>query len=146
MLDPEIFKEKYPETVYKQIHPESFIETISEEERELFSNAEILTGKSLQGKFNRFNNYAVANPGKPRNSFQIRLTNLFKKFLDKSIDSGELEDVFQKLLTSSKKGDFRCIQYLLDRALGKEAEKIDIKVGKIDVELNIPDKFKKKEE
>ncbi len=143
MLHEKEYKTKY-KTIYKQIHEENFLDTVSKEDRELFTDGEILSGKNNNGNFNTFNNYAVRNPDKPRDTVRMRLINHFKRFLDQTLENGEMEEVYKKLLSSSKAGDFRHLQYLMDRALGKQEEKIDIKTdGTMSVDLNISHKFKK---
>lgn len=124
MLDKEIFKTKY-DTNHLQVREESFLEEVSEEDRELYNDLEILSGKS-ENKINKFYNIDGKNKNKKYNTVRIRATNAFKKFIDNKITNGELEEVYEKIFSSSKKGDFNFCKMLLERMLGKEEENIKV--------------------
>lgn len=145
MLDPEEFQKKY-NTTYSQIREESFLEQVSEEDKEIYDSSEILTGKNRSSQINKFNNFGKKNLGKKYSTVRGRAIASFKKFIDQKISQEELDDIWDRIWLSSKRGNFNFSKLLLERMLGKEEEQVNIKVGNIKVELNIPDKFKKKEE
>jgi len=145
MLSEIDFRTKY-NTTQSQMHEESFLEEVSEEDKDMYSEVEILCGRSLNGDFNKFNNAGKVNRGIRHDTVKTRFVNQFKKYVDNKLEEGKEEEVFDRLWKSGKNGSFQHLQFLFERIAGKTPDKIDIKIDKIDVELNIPDKFKKKED
>ena len=126
MLEKEIFQKKY-ETTYKQSHPESFLETVSEDDRFAYTDTEILTGKSKKGDFNKFNIAALGNRGNTEISQKKKLTLQVQKFIDVVITSEDIISVFEKIVEQAKSGETKQQQMLLDRVLGKVVEKLEVK-------------------
>ena len=127
MLDPELFKDKY-QTNYKQIHEESFLDSVHPDDREMFEDSEILTGKNVNGKVNKFNNFGKKNKGKKYNTIKQRMITSFNKFCDEKISSGEIDELWEKMFLSSKRGSFNFAKYFMDRAMGVEPENMNLKV------------------
>jgi len=136
-LEPKIFAEKY-HTNFAQRWPESKLDDIDEEDREIYSDFEILTGKSIQGKLNKFfqNGY---NKGKKYNMTRKKAINSLKKFIDTKIENGEIEDQWEVIWEKSKEGDFNFFKLLKEIMIGKEEENINIKSENITFSLE-PDK------
>jgi len=143
MLPEEEFRRKY-DTTFTQKHPESFLDEVSKEDRELYEDVEILTGKSLDNKFNKFNNSGKKNKGKTYNTVRQRARNAFSRFLDEKITSGEMKQIFEQLLKEGKLGSYKHIQLLLDRSLGKEEEKMNVKVDSVDFVMDESKLIRKK--
>ena len=145
MLNPEDFKTKY-QTKLAQIHEESFLDTISEEDREIYTDAEILTGKNTNGKINKFNNFGRKNKGKKYQTVRLKTISSFKKFIDGKITHDEMDDIWEKLWLSSKRGNFNFMKLLLERTMGKEQENINIKTEEpITFTLDIDDNSKNRQ-
>jgi len=126
MLEKTIFQKKY-RTKYKQMHPEFYLKEVSKEDREIYTEGEILTGRKNNGDFNKFNNFGKDTRGVPRNTVKTRFINSFKKYVDNKILEGKEEEVFDRMWKSSKGGSYQHLQYLFDRIVGKQKEEIDIK-------------------
>lgn len=141
-MDPDEFRKKY-DTVYHQRHKEEYLNEISEEERELFTDVEILTARDSGGRFNRFNNTGH-NKGKVYDTVNKRLLNSFKRVLDGRITQKGEEEFWEPLFRKLEEGDCKFFETMLNRAMGKPVERIEVKTeGAIEVDLNIPAKFKK---
>ena len=124
-LHEEAFREKY-NTEYKQLWPESYLEECSEEDREMYSDVEILTGRTPRGTFNKFCNNGY-NRGKTYSTVNKRLLNSFKRFLDDKIERGQEIEFWQSIWDNAMDGDSALVKILLDRALGKLKDEVEIK-------------------
>lgn len=136
MLSPEEFQKKY-DTTFKQIHPESFLKTVSKEDREMFEDVEILTGINLTKRINKFNNFGRKNKGKKYNTIKQRMITSFNKYCDEKIASGEIDELWEKMFNSSKRGNFNFAKLFMDRAMGKEEENIKLKVEDIKFKVEL---------
>jgi len=144
MLSKNEFEKKY-KTKNKQRYEESFLETVSKEDRELYSDVEILTGRST-GAYNRNivnkfyqNGY---NLGKKYKTTRRKMNESFNKYMEGKLASGEITEIWDRVFRSSKKGDFNFTNMLLNRALGKEAEKIDLTIEDISFKIELDDNSK----
>lgn len=141
-MDPDEFKKKY-DTVYNQRHKEEYLDEVSKEERELFTDVQILTARDSGGTFNRFNNTGH-NKGKTYDTVNKRLLNSFKRVLDGRITNKGEEAFWKPLFDKLEDGDHKFFETMLNRAMGKPVEHIQVKTdGNIIVDLNIPQKFVK---
>lgn len=145
MLSEQEFKTKYG-TDYGQVHEEEFLTEVSPEDKDTYEDSEILTGKNINGKMNKFNNYGKSNKGKKYNTIKNRMITSFNKFLDNKIATGEIDEIWERIYKSSKAGNFNFAKLLLERSMGKIEEHINIKTeGEIKIKLNIPRKFIKQD-
>ena len=144
MLDPEIFSEKYS-TTFTQLHPESFLEEVSDEDREIHCDGEILTGRYFpRGRFNKFNGWGKKNRKKSYETMGKELSDILKRWKDGKINDGGLEELLDKMMSQALKGSFKQQQFVVEKFYGKEVENINLKVEEdINVELNISHKFTK---
>ena len=143
MLPEEEFKTKY-NTIHKQIREESYIEEVSEEDRLVYSDVEILTGKT-GNRINKFFSAKGHNKDKKYNTTRLRMQALWKKFLDNTTEE-EVNEVFTTILNSAKK-DYNYAKLLTDRMLGKEEENVNLNVeGDISFTIDIDENSKKRKE
>jgi hypothetical protein len=125
MLPEKEFEKKY-ETTYGQRREESFLETVSEEDRSIYADVEILTGLNIgSGKLNRYFQIGQ-NKGLTYDTTKIRFMNGFKKFVDAKIVAGEADEIFERMWKSSKGGSFNHLKYLFDRVAGQMKDEIEI--------------------
>lgn len=145
MLPEKEFNEKY-KTVFKQLHEESYIDTLSSEDLEKYSKTEILTGKdAITHFFNKFNQDG-RNKGKVYDTTKARFINQFKKYVDNKMSEGKEEEVFDRLWKASKNGSFNHLKFLFERIAGKEEENINLNVDqKISFSFKLGDKPKENE-
>lgn len=142
-LDPEVFAKKY-NTTFAQMHPESFLEEVSEEDRENWADFEILSGRRRNNNFNKFNNWGSKNAGKRYDKSDKALNIELARWKDGLIDTSALSRVFDKVLEQSLAGDLKSQQFLIERLIGKVSDKLEVKTeGNVVVDLNIPSKFHK---
>ena len=127
MLKPEDFSKKY-NTTYKQIHEEEFLDTVSTEDKNMFEESEILTGKNINGKINKFNNFGKKNKNKKYNTIKQRCITSFNRYIDNKIAEGKEEEIWDRIWESSKNGDFQFAKLLSDRMLGKEQEQVKLEI------------------
>ena len=125
-LDPQEFQAKY-NTDYAQAHPESFLDTVSPENREIFSDFEILTGRNSNNRVNKFNTLGKKNKGKTYNTQKSQIEAEFKKWKDSALVEDAMFKIYNKMLSQALNGDFKQQQYLLDRIQGKMKEELDVK-------------------
>ena len=128
MLDKDIFKEKY-DTTYKQIHEESFLETVDKEDRDMFEDAEILTGRNSNTKVNKFNTFGKKNKGKKYNTIKQRCITSFSKYIDNKLSEGKEDEIWDRIWNSTAKGNYQFAKLLTDRMMGKEEENINLDVS-----------------
>lgn len=142
MLPEKDFQTRY-KTQFKQLHEESYLDSISSEDLEKYSKAEILTGKDdITHLFNKFNQDG-RNKGMKYDTTKARFINQFKKYVDNKMEEGKEEEVFDRLWKSSKNGSFNHLKYLFDRIAGKEEETLNLNVkDKIEFTFNLGDKSK----
>jgi len=146
MLDKEIFQERY-NTTYSQMHPESFLETVSDEDKETYEEFEILSGKNRNGKVNKFNNFGKSNKGKKYNTRRRQLDAVLNKVIDGAIENDNVEKIVEKMIQQAQNGDFKQQQFLMERWYGKEPENINMKVeGDVTFEIALDDNSKKRQE
>ena len=148
MLDNKEFSIKY-NTTLPQKHEESFLENVSDEDKQTYEECEILTGKNKNGNFNKFNKFGKANQGKRNNTTRTRAQAVWRRIIDEKISNGELYEIYDKILSESRKGNYRHSKEVLDRTLGKEQENIHLEVDNIDFvmdESKLINKKKKKKE
>lgn len=146
MLEKKIFKEKY-NTSYDQRREESFLETVSEDDRSIYTDSEILTGLSdNRGQLNKFFQTG-SNKDKVYDTTKTRFTNKFKKYVDNKMAEGKEEEVFDRLWKSSMNGSFNHLKFLFERIAGKEEENINLKVeGEMTFEIDESKLIRKKKE
>jgi hypothetical protein len=145
MLPEKEFKEKY-ETTYGQRREESFLDTISAEDKEIYSDVEILTGLNVgTAKLNKFFQNGQ-NKGRTYDTTKIRFMNAFKRYIDNKIVEGEADDLFDRMWKSSKGGNFNQLKYLFDRVAGQMVNDIEIKTeGDISFTIDNTKIIRKKE-
>jgi hypothetical protein len=122
MLNKEHFYYEY-ETPYKQLHEESYLDEIDDAERLTYSDAEILTGRNKNGDFNKFNNFGVANRGKPKNVDKVLLAQ-FEKFKYGLISKEQIIAVYDKIVEQALAGEFQQQKFFIERIQGKIPEVI----------------------
>lgn len=138
MLDKEYFYHLY-DTTYNQIRPESYLEEVSEEDREIFADWEILTGFDCRGNINKFNQTG-RNKGKKYKTQRVRLDNELKKYVDGKISRGEMYQLWDNIFEKANAGDPSLMKLLVDRFYGKVKEQIEVKTeGEVTFVLS-PDK------
>jgi len=143
MLPEEVFKEKY-NTTYSQRREEEYLEKVSTEDREIYSDVEILTGLSASGKLNKFFQTG-SNKNKKYDTVKSRFISQFKKFVDQKLEDGKEEEVFERMWKSSKNGSFAHLQFLFERIAGKEEENINLNVNDISFTLEPDDNAKERQ-
>lgn len=127
MLDKDAFKTKY-KTTYAQCNEESILDKLSEEDKELWADVEILTGRNCgTGGFNKYNNFGEKNRGKTYDTTDQRLRNAWKRYID-SKDESEINEIFEKIWINAKRGNFNYSKFLMEKLYGKEVENINMKV------------------
>jgi hypothetical protein len=125
MLPEKEFQEKY-DTKYCQRREESYLETVSAEDREIYTDGEILTGlNNVTAHLNKFFQTGC-NKGKTYDTTQIRFVNAFKKYIDGKLKDGKEDEVFERLWKSSRGGSFNHLKYLFDRVAGKMEDNINV--------------------
>lgn len=136
MLDPEIFQEKY-ETTLKQRQEESFLDEVSEEDRAMWTDVEILTGKDSNNRINKFNNFGKKNIGKKYNTLKSRLNTELQKYIDGKLSRGELEELWDNLFKEANNGNTQLAKLVVDRVYGKQEENVNLKLdGEITFSLD----------
>ena len=152
ILSEEEFLERY-QTTHKQLHPESYLDDVSEEDKEIYETVEILTGRNLnfgeknrKKKPNTFNKF-FSNKGKKYNTLKKRIEANFKRFLENKLMKGELEDIYEKVIDQAKRGYFNQQKLIIERMLGKEEETVNLKTdGDITFKLDDSKVIDKKED
>lgn len=127
-LQEEEFNLKY-DTTWKQVNSELILLDLSEEDRELYSDVDILTGFDKRHRTNKFIQAGKSggrNTGKKYNTVGIRMANSLKRFIDGKITDGEDTAMWQAMWDESKK-DVGFFKELLNRTMGKVEDKINIK-------------------
>ena len=125
MLSKEEFEKKY-NSKWEQKYEESFLDTVDPADREMFDDVEILTGRNMNGKVNKFNRLGKDNKGKTYNTIKQRMITSFNKFCDEKISSGEIDLLWERVFKSGKGGNFNFAKLFLDRSIGKEEENINL--------------------
>jgi len=128
MLDPIEFQKKY-KTTYTQQHEESFLTEASEEDLELWTPAEILTGRDCKGNFNKFNILGKENLGRKYKTVAIEYNSLLKKFVASKTDE-EKQEFFNSIWERAKTSN-KCLEIFINRVMGKQTDKLDIKIDDI---------------
>lgn len=134
MIDKIKFKEKY-NTDRSQRREESYLEEVSEEDREIYSDVEILTGIDSKGNFNKFFQVGY-NKGKKYNTVRSKFIAAFKRYVDKKIFEEKTDEIFDRLWKSSKNGSFNHLKLLLDRGMGNEPENLNVTVDDISFKID----------
>lgn len=134
MLEPNEFKIKY-NTDRQQIREESYLDELSEEDRELYSNVEVLTGLTPRGQFNKFRQTGF-NKNKKYDTLKGRWLAHFRKYVDTKIANGDADAVFAKMWEESLDGDFRHLQYMFDRVAGKMKDEVEVS-GELDLSFEL---------
>lgn len=129
-LEPDEFKLKYG-TNCSQRHPESFLEEVSDEDREIYEDVDILTGRDKKGRTNKFCN-AGHNKGRTYNTVNKRLYNSWLRALDQNLEQGKIDDFFELILDVARGNnttelDTQMVKLMLERMLGKVTDKIELK-------------------
>ena len=125
-LTHEDFCVKY-NTTYTQARPESFLDTVSKEDRADWADFEILSGKNRNGKVNKFNNFGENNKGKSYSTQKLQIAADFKRWKDSALVDDIVSDIYDKMVSQALGGDFKSQQYLLERLQGKIKEEIEIR-------------------
>ena len=133
MLDPIEFKKKY-NTTYTQQHEESFLSEASEEDLELWTPAEILTGRDCKGNFNKFNILGKENLGRKYKTVAIEYNSLLKKFVSSKTDE-EKQEFFNSIWERAQT-DNKCLEIFINRVMGKLTDKLDIKIDDISFSID----------
>ena len=145
-LHEDVFREKY-NTTFEQMHPESFLDTVLEDDRDNYEDFEILTGKNRNNQFNPFNNWGKRNAGKKYDKSKTAFDREVARWNDGLVDRCGLTEILDKMLEQAKAGSFKHQQFLFERIRGKVADKLEVKSeGAVKVDLNIPPKFNKKKD
>lgn len=124
-MDPDDFKAKY-ETTFSQRWPESKLDEVDEEDRELYSDVDILTGRNKKARTNKFFNNGY-NKGKKYNTVNKRLENSFKRFCDELLSRGDEIDFWEKMFKEAKDGDAKFAKMFLEYSIGKPTEHVEVK-------------------
>lgn len=133
-LSSEEFQKRYS-TTYVQLHPESFLKELNEEDREIYEDVEVLIGRNSIGRFNKFNIVAHSNKGKHYNTLRFRLDTELKKWIDGKLSRGELEGLWDKIFEDAKDGNSKLAQMVVERLYGKVKEQIEI-TGELDLSFD----------
>jgi hypothetical protein len=70
----------------------------------------------------------------------------FKKYMDKKISEEEIDELWEKIWKSSKRGSFNFTKLLMDRLMGKEEENINVKIDDISFKMDPNKVIRKKKE
>jgi hypothetical protein len=124
-LSPEVFKEKY-HTNFSQRWPESKLDECIEEDREIYTDVQILTGRNDIGRTNKFfqNGY---NKGKKYSTVNKRLQNSFKRFLDEILESGDEVEFWNRWFNEAKNGDAKFAKMFLEYGMGPVVQQVEVK-------------------
>jgi len=119
-LPADDFLKKY-DAITEQKHPITYLEEVSDEDRELYTSGEILSGRGKDGRYNKF--WKMDNTGKKYNTLKIRFMNSLKRYVDDKITSGKETELWDKLWD----GDSQYTKMLMERIAGKVEENINVK-------------------
>lgn len=124
-LDPDVFKAKY-DTTFAQRWPETKLDEVDEEDRELYDDVDILTGRNKKARTNKFFQTGY-NKGKKYCTVNKRLANSFKRFCDELLSRGDEIEFWEKMFAEAKDGDAKFAKMFMEYTIGKPKQEIEVK-------------------
>lgn len=129
-MDPEEFKEKY-KTNCKQFHPLSYLDKVSEEDREMYDDVEILTARNHRpGKhtaaFNKFHDLTGLRHQTKTASIRKKVISSLLRYMDEKIQEGKDIELWDAIWKGAKRGDAKLLDMVLNRVVGPVKQDISI--------------------